>query len=140
MCNQQRLRPACTYVQSDQSLCLSLEYSMTVKLLIEQHLEFLSFTGSCTGSSESMSICHMLEITCRCSNVFRILSIYHLNKGAQWLSGRVLNSRPRGHEFEPQRRRCLLMVRKESSQTNKQKPSQQAFVKQQCTMHIFIAF
>ena len=26
---------------------------MTVKLLTEHHLEFLSFTGNCTGSSES---------------------------------------------------------------------------------------
>ena len=34
MCNQQRLRPACAYAQSDQSLCLSLEYSMTVKNII----------------------------------------------------------------------------------------------------------
>ena len=31
---------------SDQSLCLSLEYSMTVKLLTEHHLEFLSLTGA----------------------------------------------------------------------------------------------
>ena len=36
MCDQQRLRPACAYAQSDQSLCLSLEYSMTVKLMTEQ--------------------------------------------------------------------------------------------------------
>ena len=42
MCVQQRLRPACAYAQSDQSLCWSLEYSLTVKLLSEQHLEFLS--------------------------------------------------------------------------------------------------
>ena len=47
------LRSACAYAQSDQSLCLSLEYSMIVKLLIEQHLEFLSFKGSCTDLSES---------------------------------------------------------------------------------------
>ena len=49
MCDQQRLRSACTYAQSDQSLCLSLEYSMTVKLLTEHHLEFLSLKGGCTG-------------------------------------------------------------------------------------------
>ena len=53
MCDQQRLRPACAYAQSDQSLCLSLEYSMIVKLLTERHLEFLSLKGGCTGSSES---------------------------------------------------------------------------------------
>ena len=67
--------------------------------------------------------------------------------GVQWLSGRVLDSRPRGHGLEPQRRHCvvslskninpslelvrprktspiiterLLMGRKESKQTNKQ--------------------
>ena len=66
--------------------------------------------------------------------------------GAQWLSGRVLDSRPRGRGFEPLRRHCvvslskninpclvlvqprktrpfiterLLMGRKESNQTNK---------------------
>ena len=29
---------------------------MTVKLLTEHHLEFLSFTGGCTGSSESILV------------------------------------------------------------------------------------
>ena len=53
MCDQQSLRSACAYAQSDQSLCLSLEYSMTIKLLTEHHLEFLSLKGGCTGPSES---------------------------------------------------------------------------------------
>ena len=53
MCDQQGLRSACTYAQSDQSLCWTLEYSMTVKLLTEHHLEFLSLKGDCTGLSES---------------------------------------------------------------------------------------
>ena len=39
--------------QSDQSICLSLDYSVAVKLLTEHHLEFLSLKGGCTGSSES---------------------------------------------------------------------------------------
>ena len=49
--------------QSDQSLCLSLEYSMSVKLLTEHHLEFLSFKGGCTVSSEStlVKIPHCLK-------------------------------------------------------------------------------
>ena len=46
----QRLRPACAYAQSDQSLCLSLEYS---RLLTEQHLVFLILKGGCIGSSKS---------------------------------------------------------------------------------------
>ena len=68
--------------------------------------------------------------------------------GAQWLSGRVLDSRPKGRGFEPHRRHCvvslskninpslvlvqprknrpfiterLLMGRKESNQTNLQR-------------------
>ena len=53
MCDQQSLRSACAYAQSDQSLCLSLECPMSVKLLTEHHLRFLSIKGGCTGSSES---------------------------------------------------------------------------------------
>ena len=71
-------------------------------------------------------------------------------EGAQWLSGRVLDSRPKGRRFEPHRRHCvvslsknnnpslvlvqprktrpfiterLLMGRKESNQTNKKHQS-----------------
>ena len=50
------LRSACAYAQSDQTLCLSLEYYMTVKLLTERHLEFLRLKGGCTGSSESTHV------------------------------------------------------------------------------------
>ena len=67
MCDQQSLRSACAYAQSDQSLCLSLEYSITVKLLTEHHLEFLRLKGGCTGSSESkhvkMPLCCKLHAT-----------------------------------------------------------------------------
>ena len=53
MCDQQRLRPSCAYAQTDQSLCLSLNYYMSVKLLIELNLVFQSLTGGCTSSFES---------------------------------------------------------------------------------------
>ena len=53
MSDQQSLRSACAYAQSDQSLSKSLEYSMTVKLLPEHHLEFLSLKEGSTGPSES---------------------------------------------------------------------------------------
>ena len=56
MCDQQSLKSACAYAQSDQSLCLSLEYSMTVKLLTEHHLEFLRPKRGCTGSYESTHV------------------------------------------------------------------------------------
>ena len=53
MRDQQMLRSTCAYAQSDQSHCLWLEFYMTVKLLIEDHFEFLSLKGGFTGSSES---------------------------------------------------------------------------------------
>ena len=53
MCDQQSLRSACTYAQSDQSLRWSHEYPITVKPLTEHDLEFLSLTRGCIGSSES---------------------------------------------------------------------------------------
>ena len=30
--------------------------------------------------------------------------------GAQWLSGRVLDSRPKGRGFEPHRRHCVVVL------------------------------
>ena len=36
-----------------QSLCLTLEHTLTVKLLTEHHLAFLIFKRACTGSSWS---------------------------------------------------------------------------------------
>ena len=61
MCNQQSLKSACAYAQSDQSHCLSLKYCMTLKLLAEHHLDFLSLKGGCTGSSEPTLVkCHIV--------------------------------------------------------------------------------
>ena len=53
MCDQQSLKSACAYAQPDQSLCVSLAYSMNVKPLTDHHFVFLSLKGDCTGSSES---------------------------------------------------------------------------------------
>ena len=78
MCDQQRLRPACAYAQSDQSLCLSLEYSMSVKLLTEHNLELLSLKGGFTGSPEStlvkMPHCWKSHVTAHlCGLIFMVL-------------------------------------------------------------------
>ena len=59
--DQQRLRPACAYVQSDQSLYYSLEYSMTVNLLTEQHLGFSALKEAAQARlSLFMSKCHIV--------------------------------------------------------------------------------
>ena len=56
------------------SLCLSLEYSMTVKLLTEHHLEFLSLRIGCRGSS--VTTCHIVGNTCHGSLL--ILKFYFI--------------------------------------------------------------
>ena len=48
--------------QSDQSLCLSLEYSMSVKLLTEHNLEFLLLKGGCICLFESTHVINMDNI------------------------------------------------------------------------------
>ena len=65
---------------------------MIVKLLTEHHLEFLSLTGGCTGSSESTLIkmphCWKSHVLAHYINVHH--KMQHM--GAEWLSGRVLDS------------------------------------------------
>ena len=61
MCDQQSLRSACAYAQSDQSLCLSLEYSMIVKLLTENHLKFKALKQAAEAHrSLHLSKCHIV--------------------------------------------------------------------------------
>ena len=35
-------------------------------------------------------------------------------EGAQWLSGRVLDSRPRGRGFEPHWRHCIVVLEQDT--------------------------
>ena len=48
---------------------------------------------------------------CTCSSEPSLLEHIHV-VGAQWLSGRVLDSRPRDHGFEPHRRHCVVSLSK----------------------------
>ena len=41
-----------------------------------------------------------------------VLNIHMKIEGVQWLSGRVLDSRPRGSGFEPHRRHCVVSLSK----------------------------
>ena len=84
MCDQQSLRSACAYAQSDQNLCLSLAYSMIVKLLAEHHLELLSLKGGCIGSSEftlvKMSHCWKSHDTDQLLSLKSMMSMFHCRK------------------------------------------------------------
>ena len=77
MCDQQSLRPACAYAQSDQSLCLSFEYSMSVKLLTKQHLEFVSLKRAAqAGLSVHLSKCHIVG-----KHMSRLICVFYLSGG-----------------------------------------------------------
>ena len=84
ICNQQSLRSASAYAQSDQSLCLSLIYSMTVKLLAEHHLECLSLKWGCRGSYESTLI--------KMPHCWKSHALAHIHR-VQWLTYIVINKR-----------------------------------------------
>ena len=48
---------------------------------------------------------------------FRIvIGSFHIiiGLGAQWLSGRVLDSRPKGRGFEPHRRHCVVVLEQDT--------------------------
>ena len=46
-----------------------------------------------------------------CSSLVKHLNI---SQGAQWLSGRVLDSRPKGSGFEPHRRHCVVVLEQDT--------------------------
>ena len=46
------------------------------------------------------------------SRLYTILQ--ELIEGAQWLSGRVLDSRPKGSGFEPHRRHCVVVLEQDT--------------------------
>ena len=39
---------------------------------------------------------------------------FEIIKGPQWLSGRVLDSRPRGCGFKPHRRHCVVVLEQDT--------------------------
>ena len=77
-----RLRPACAYAQTDQSLCKSLEYSMNIKLVTKHHLEVVSLKEGRIGSLEStlvkMPHCWKSRVTAKmiCMFVALRLTLY----------------------------------------------------------------
>ena len=46
------------------------------------------------------------------THTFETVNQPHL--GVQWLSGRVLDSRPRGRRFEPHRRHCIVVLEQDT--------------------------
>ena len=95
MCNQQRLRSACAYAQTDQIICKSPKYSMTDKLM-EHHLEFLGLKGGCTGLSESTHVkmphCWKSRVTALILLQLEILNMIPFGKYYQCLEMLILQN------------------------------------------------
>ena len=58
-----------------------------------------------TNSYHSFTILHIHNVD--------ILNIC-MKEGAQWLSGRVLDSRLKGRGFEPHRRHCIVVLEQDT--------------------------
>ena len=76
----------------------------------------------CSGSTlfasilnSSVTLGNNLQQTTSADDIFRCIffGALRVNQGAQWLSGRVLDSRPKGRGFEPHRRHCVVALEKE---------------------------
>ena len=52
---------------------------------------------------------NFLAVTCDFQQCGILTSV-----GAQWLSGRVLDSRPKGRGFEPHRRHCVVVLEQDT--------------------------
>ena len=77
---------------------------MIIKLLTEHHLEFLSLKRGCIGWSEFTHV--------KMPHCWKSHAMAHM--GAQWLSGRVFDSRPKGRGFEPHRRHCVVVLEQDT--------------------------
>ena len=95
-----------------------LNIFFTVSVQIEHHLDFLSLKEGCTRLSESTLVkiphCWKPHAAAQLFIIIFKLSILRIHMGAQWLSGRVLDSRPRGRRFEPQRRHCVVILEQDT--------------------------
>ena len=58
--------------------------------------------------------CHLINVNpLYAGETYKQVLLQMVNVGAQWLSGRVLDSRPRGSGFKPHRRHCLVVLEQE---------------------------
>ena len=76
---------------------------LNILWLSKHQLEFLSLIGGCPCWST------LVKMYSAGHSGFIILAASWRLMGAQWLSGRVLDSRPRNHGFELHRRHCIYI-------------------------------
>ena len=81
----------------------------TVKICVNEpqymkHLNWLPFMYKVGRGTQYISVGRDVPICIVQSN----------REGAQWLSGRVLDSRPKGRGFEPHRRHCVVVLEQDT--------------------------
>ena len=54
------------------------------------------------------------EMMCFPAGLHYLLTFQTRVLGAQWLSGRALDSRPKGRGFEPHRRHCVVVLEQDT--------------------------
>ena len=86
--------------------CLTLQVRFT-RLFIKTKLSQRHFFKSRTITviTTEYAECHMPLLWMQYQTV---------QMGAQWLSGRVLDSRPKGRGFEPHRRHCVVVLEQDT--------------------------
>ena len=73
----------------------------------------------CSGSmlyastlKSSVMLGNYLQQTTSADDIFRFF--FFFLEGAQWLSGRVLDSRPKGRGYKPHRRHCVVVLEQDT--------------------------
>ena len=74
---------------------------------VHAHIAIIAYVTP-TPTTRNHSIRHSCTY---CNHSIYAITPY-VTQGAQWLSGRVLDSRPRGHGFESHRRHCVVSFSK----------------------------
>ena len=83
-------------------------FNVDLSLYLHPYFVFASREGSGELDSSEPSV-----LTDANSTIILCTEPYSLcdkQQGAQWLSGRVLDSRPEGRGFEPHRRHCVVVL------------------------------
>ena len=87
---------------------LSLKVFRKSFLIIWFRIQFIGLNVSCVwASTRFWYLLHCRATKLKAQHRFR-------SEGGQWLSGRVLDSRPKGSGFEPQQRHCVVVLEQDT--------------------------
>ena len=98
---------------------LTIKYVSTVQYLSISFLYIRDLRLSHFSQSKKVAVellCHATALiyTYHERKYHELLRIVTNSVGAQWLSGRVLDSRPNDRGFEPHRRHCLVVLEQDT--------------------------